>query len=34
MAAVFKASAVDLGYSPDFEIILDSSGLIEYAVFR
>ncbi len=34
MAAVFKASAVDLGYSPDFEIVLDPSELVEYAFYR
>ena len=34
MAAVFKASAVDLGYSPDFDIVIDSADVFEYAFFR
>jgi ATP-dependent exoDNAse (exonuclease V) beta subunit len=34
MAAIFKASALDLGHSPDFEIVLDNAGLIEYAFNR
>jgi ATP-dependent helicase/nuclease subunit A len=34
MAAVFRASAVDLGYSPDFEIVLDRSELVRYAFSR
>jgi ATP-dependent helicase/nuclease subunit A len=34
MAAVFKASALDLGHSPDFEIVLDNTSLIEYAFAR
>ena len=34
MAAIFRASAVDLGYSPDFEIVLDSAELIQYAFSR
>jgi ATP-dependent exoDNAse (exonuclease V) beta subunit len=34
MAAVFKASAVDLGFAPDFEIVLDADDLVEYAFFR
>ncbi len=34
MAAVFKASALDLGHSPDFEIVLENAGLIEYAFAR
>ena len=33
-AAVFKASAVDLGISPDFTILLDPSELIAYAFSR
>ena len=31
MATVFKASALDFGYSPDFEIVMDSSSLMGYA---
>jgi len=31
MATIFKASAVDLGYSPDFEIVLDNKELVQYA---
>ncbi|MDP2916224.1 MAG: UvrD-helicase domain-containing protein [Candidatus Aminicenantes bacterium] len=34
MATIFRASAVDLGYSPDFEIVLDSTELIQYAFSR
>ena len=34
MAAVFKASAVDLGHAPDFEIVLDPRELIDYAFSR
>jgi len=34
MAAIFKASAMDLGHSPDFEIVLENTGLIEYAFNR
>jgi ATP-dependent helicase/nuclease subunit A len=34
MAAIFRASAIDLGYSPDFEIVLDNAELIRYAFFR
>lgn len=34
MAEVFKASAVDLGISPDFEITLDSTPVISYAFSR
>lgn len=33
-AAVFKASAVDLGISPDYEIVLEPSELITYAFSR
>jgi len=33
-AAVFKASAVDLGVSPDYEIVLEPSELIAYAFSR
>jgi ATP-dependent helicase/nuclease subunit A len=31
MTSVFKASAIDFGYSPDFEIVMDNSGLMGYA---
>ena len=34
MAAVFKASAVDLGYSPDFDIVIETADLFQYAFFR
>jgi ATP-dependent exoDNAse (exonuclease V) beta subunit len=34
MAEVFKASAIDLGLSPDFEITLDSTPVISYAFFK
>ena len=34
MAAVFKASAVDLGHAPDFEIVLEPGELIDYAFSR
>lgn len=34
MASVFKASAVDLGLAPDFEIVLDPGEIFEYAFFR
>jgi len=34
MASVFRASAVDLGYPPDFEIVLDRSELVRYAFSR
>jgi ATP-dependent helicase/nuclease subunit A len=34
MAAVFKASALDLGVPPHFEILLDNSRLLEYAFSR
>jgi ATP-dependent exoDNAse (exonuclease V) beta subunit len=34
MAAVFKASAVDLGFSPDFEIVLEHAELVDYAFYR
>ncbi|MBI5848847.1 MAG: UvrD-helicase domain-containing protein [Nitrospirae bacterium] len=30
MTTVFKASAIDFGYNPDFEIIMDSSPLLVY----
>jgi len=31
MTKIFKASAIDFGYSPEFEIMMDSSPLMEYA---
>ncbi|MEO5358580.1 MAG: UvrD-helicase domain-containing protein [Nitrospirae bacterium YQR-1] len=31
MASVFKASVLDLGYEPDFEILLNGDALMEYA---
>jgi ATP-dependent helicase/nuclease subunit A len=31
MATIFKASAIDFGYAPDFEILIDSDSLMEYA---
>ncbi|MDI6784906.1 MAG: UvrD-helicase domain-containing protein, partial [bacterium] len=31
MSSIFKASAIDLGYPPQFEILMDNSQLIEYA---
>jgi ATP-dependent exoDNAse (exonuclease V) beta subunit len=31
MTTIFKASAIDFGYNPEFEILMDSSPLIEYA---
>ncbi|MBF0319291.1 MAG: UvrD-helicase domain-containing protein [Nitrospirae bacterium] len=31
MASIFKASAVDLGYNQDFEILLNGDALMEYA---
>ncbi len=34
MASVFKASAVDLGFPPDFEILLEHAELIDYAFYR
>ena len=34
MAMVFKASAVDLGFPPDFEIVLEHAELIDYAFYR
>ncbi|HEX9902305.1 MAG TPA: UvrD-helicase domain-containing protein, partial [Acidobacteriota bacterium] len=34
MAAVFKASALDLGIPPHFEILLDNSKMLEYAFSR
>jgi ATP-dependent helicase/nuclease subunit A len=34
MASIFKASAIDLGYSPDFEIVMSSRPLMTYAFNR
>lgn len=34
MASIFKASTLDLGFPPFFEIVLDNSELIEYAFNR
>ena len=34
MASIFKASTLDLGFPPYFEIVLDNSELIEYAFNR
>jgi ATP-dependent helicase/nuclease subunit A len=34
MASIYKASAVDLGYSPDFEILMDSEPIIAYGFNR
>ncbi|TAN43359.1 MAG: hypothetical protein EPN25_00855 [Nitrospirae bacterium] len=31
MATVFKSSAIDFGYNPDFEILLDNSQLMAYS---
>jgi len=31
MTTVFKASAIDFGYNPDFEILMDNSFLMAYA---
>jgi ATP-dependent helicase/nuclease subunit A len=31
MSAIFRASAIELGFAPDFQIELDPSGLVEYA---
>jgi ATP-dependent exoDNAse (exonuclease V) beta subunit len=31
MATVFKSSAIDFGYDPDFEILMDSTSLMAYA---
>ncbi len=31
MAAVFRASALDLGFSPDFEIVMDPAPLLDYS---
>jgi ATP-dependent exoDNAse (exonuclease V) beta subunit len=34
MTSVFKASALDLGFPPDFEVQLEHAELIDYAFFR
>jgi ATP-dependent exoDNAse (exonuclease V) beta subunit len=34
MATIFKTSSVDLGFSPDFEIVLDNTELVQYAFSR
>ncbi len=34
MASIYKASAVDLGYSPDFDIVMAPEGLMAYAFNR
>ena len=34
MATIFRASAIDLGYQPDFEIVFDASPYLEYAFSR
>ncbi len=34
MATVFKASAVDLGFAPDFEIVLESAELLDEAFYQ
>lgn len=34
MTSVFKASALDLGFPPDFEVLLEHAELIDYAFFR
>jgi ATP-dependent exoDNAse (exonuclease V) beta subunit len=31
MTSIFKASAIDFGYSPDFEIVMNNAGLMGYA---
>ncbi|MBF0606804.1 MAG: UvrD-helicase domain-containing protein [Magnetococcales bacterium] len=31
MTSIFKASALDMGYNPDFDILLDYEALMEYA---
>ncbi|MBI1821391.1 MAG: UvrD-helicase domain-containing protein [Nitrospirae bacterium] len=31
MTTVFKASAIDFGYNPDFDILMDNTSLMEYA---
>jgi ATP-dependent helicase/nuclease subunit A len=34
MATIFKASAIDFGYNPDFEIVMSMDALTEYAFSR
>lgn len=34
MATIFRASSIDLGYQPDFEIVFDASPYLEYAFSR
>jgi ATP-dependent helicase/nuclease subunit A len=34
MTSIYKASAIDLGYSPDFEIIMAPEGMMAYAFNR
>ncbi len=34
MASIYKASAVDLGYSPDFDIVMAPEGIMAYAFNR
>jgi len=34
MASIYKASAVDLGYSPDFDIVMDLQNIMAYAFNR
>jgi ATP-dependent exoDNAse (exonuclease V) beta subunit len=34
MTGIFKASCLDLGYPPDFKIVIDHSPLLEYAFYR
>ena len=34
MTSIYKASAVDLGYSPDFEIVMTPEGIMAYAFNR
>ena len=31
MATIFRSSAIDFGYAPDFEILMNSDPLLEYA---
>ncbi|MCX7918658.1 MAG: UvrD-helicase domain-containing protein [bacterium] len=34
MTSIFKSSALDLGFPPEFDIVMDNSELIEYAFYR
>jgi hypothetical protein len=34
MTDVFKASAIEMGFSPDFEITLNTAPVINYAFYR